>query len=335
MPTPSTPATASSPRTPASRRAVADAGLVWIGPPPAAIEAMASKTRAKELMADAGVPLLAPVDPAAATEADLPLLVKAAAGGGGRGMRVVRELAALEGELTAARAEAAAAFGDGEVFVEPYVVGGRHVEVQILADAHGTVWALGTRDCSLQRRHQKVIEEAPAPGLPDALRATLHEAAVRGGPRHRLPGRGHRRVPGLRRRPGLLPGDEHPPPGGAPGHRGVTGLDLVALQIADRRGRGAGRRGRPSRAGTRSRRGCTPRTRRAGWQPQTGTLHRLDVRPDAASGRRTPGSTGRRRPIGVHYDPMLAKVIAWAPDPRRGASAGSPTPWSGPVSTAR
>ncbi|MFD3485810.1 biotin carboxylase N-terminal domain-containing protein [Streptomyces sp. NPDC058665] len=159
-------------------RAVLDAGLVWVGPPPEAIEAMASKTRAKELMAAAGVPLLAPVDPASVTEADLPLLIKAAAGGGGRGMRVVRQLPDLPPELAAASAEARSAFGDGEVFAESYVERGRHVEVQILADAYGTVWALGTRDCSLQRRHQKVIEESPAPGLPAELRATLTAAAV-------------------------------------------------------------------------------------------------------------------------------------------------------------
>ena len=159
-------------------REVEAAGLTWIGPPPEAIEAMASKTRAKELVRAAAVPLLDPVDPAAATAADLPLLLKAAAGGGGRGMRVVRDLAELKGALDAATAEARSAFGDGEVFAEPYVERGRHVEVQVLADTHGTVWALGTRDCSLQRRHQKVIEEAPAPGLPDPLRATLHEAAV-------------------------------------------------------------------------------------------------------------------------------------------------------------
>ncbi|OEV04870.1 acety-l/propionyl-CoA carboxylase subunit alpha, partial [Streptomyces nanshensis] len=159
-------------------RAVRDAGLVWIGPPPEAIEAMASKTRAKKLMGEAGVPLLEPVRTQEARESDLPLLVKAAAGGGGRGMRVVRELAALEGEIAAAKAEAAAAFGDGEVFVEPYVERGRHVEVQILADAHGAVWTLGTRDCSLQRRHQKVVEEAPAPGLSGELRDLLHKSAA-------------------------------------------------------------------------------------------------------------------------------------------------------------
>src|SRR5690606_27724049 len=117
---------------PGFARAVRDAGLTWIGPPPEAIEAMASKTRAKELM---GVEPLKEV-----TEADLPVLVKAAAGGGGRGMRVVRRLADLDAELAAARAEAASAFGDGEVFTEPYVEGGRHVEVQVLADTHGTVW---------------------------------------------------------------------------------------------------------------------------------------------------------------------------------------------------
>ncbi|MBZ9641183.1 biotin carboxylase N-terminal domain-containing protein, partial [Streptomyces sp. PSKA30] len=152
-------------------RAVLDAGLVWIGPPPQAIEAMASKTRAKQLLG------LAPLGDVTAD--DLPVLVKAAAGGGGRGMRIVRRLDDLPAALEGARAEAASAFGDGEVFVEPYVENGRHVEVQILADTHGTVWTLGTRDCSLQRRHQKVIEEAPAPGLTDELTQELYDTAVR------------------------------------------------------------------------------------------------------------------------------------------------------------
>ena len=152
---------------------------------------MASKTRAKKLM---GREPLSTVD----RTGDLPVLVKAAAGGGGRGMRVVRELADLDAELTAARAEALSAFGDGEVFVEPYVEGGRHVEVQILADTHGTVWALGTRDCSLQRRHQKVIEEAPAPGLAPELAEALHDAGRTRRPRRRLRGRRHRRVPDRR-----------------------------------------------------------------------------------------------------------------------------------------
>ena len=135
---------------------------------------MGSKIRAKDLMREAGVPVLeAPAEP---TEADLPLLVKASAGGGGRGMRVVRSLADLPAELAAAEAEAASAFGDGTVFVEPYVERGRHVEVQVLGTADG-VLVLGERDCSIQRRHQKVVEESPAPRLPDATRTALHDAA--------------------------------------------------------------------------------------------------------------------------------------------------------------
>jgi propionyl-CoA carboxylase alpha chain len=156
-------------------RAVLDAGLTWVGPSPESIEAMGSKVRAKELVRKAGVPVLdAPDAPLAE---DLPLLVKASAGGGGRGMRVVRDLARLDDEIAAARAEAESAFGDGTVFVEPYVERGRHVEVQVVGDVHGTVAVYGERDCSLQRRHQKVVEESPAPGLPDEIRAALQGAA--------------------------------------------------------------------------------------------------------------------------------------------------------------
>jgi len=150
--------------------AVIAAGLTWIGPTPSSIEQMGSKIAAKEIMRAAGVPVLEA--PAQLTEADLPLLVKASAGGGGRGMRVVRELASLDAEIAAARAEAESAFGDGTVFVEPYVERGRHVEVQLV----GTT-VIGDRDCSIQRRHQKVVEEAPAPGLPEAVREALHSAA--------------------------------------------------------------------------------------------------------------------------------------------------------------
>ncbi|WP_328547803.1 acetyl/propionyl/methylcrotonyl-CoA carboxylase subunit alpha [Streptomyces platensis] len=288
--------------------AVADAGLAWIGPPPAAIEAMASKTRAKELMAEAGVPLLAPVDPGQVTAAELPLLVKAAAGGGGRGMRVVTELDALESELKAAAAEAAAAFGDGEVFVEPYVVGGRHVEVQILADGHGTVWTLGTRDCSLQRRHQKVIEEAPAPGLSEELRTTLHDAAERAA--RAIGYRGAGTVEFLVDRTGrayFLEMNtrlqvEHPVT------EAVYRLDLVALQLSIAEGS-------PLDAAPPRPHGHAVEARlyaedpAAGWQPQTGTLHRLAL-PD---GVRLDSGVTDGDTIGVHYDPMLAKIIAWAP----------------------
>ncbi|MDQ3484848.1 MAG: ATP-grasp domain-containing protein, partial [Actinomycetota bacterium] len=157
-------------------RAVVDAGLTWIGPDPVAIEQMGSKLEAKRLMAAAGVPVLANLSVATATEADLPLLVKASAGGGGRGMRIVRTLAELPGEIEQAQAEAESAFGDGTVFVEPYVEQGRHVEVQVLGHADG-VLVLGERDCSIQRRHQKVVEEAPAPGVPEETRSAMHEAA--------------------------------------------------------------------------------------------------------------------------------------------------------------
>ncbi len=288
--------------------AVADAGLTWIGPPPAAIEAMASKTRSKELMAAAGVPLLSPVDPAAATADELPLLVKAAAGGGGRGMRVVRELADLPGELKAAEAEAAAAFGDGEVFVEPYVVGGRHVEVQILADAHGTVWTLGTRDCSLQRRHQKVIEEAPAPGLPEELRETLHRAAERAA--RAIGYRGAGTVEFLVSADGrayFLETNtrlqvEHPVT------EEIYRLDLVALQIRIAEGRPLDARP-PEPSGHAVEARLYAEDPAAGWQPQTGTLHRLTL---PAGVRLDSGVTGGDR-VTVHYDALLAKAIAWAP----------------------
>ena len=161
-------------------REVEAAGLTWIGPSPESIDQMGSKIRAKEIMAAADVPILS-VDVDTVAESDLPLLVKASAGGGGRGMRVVERLADLPSELEKAKAEAASAFGDGTVFVEPYLPRARHVEVQILADTHGTVWAVGDRDCSIQRRHQKVIEEAPSPLVDriEGMRPRLFDAARR------------------------------------------------------------------------------------------------------------------------------------------------------------
>ncbi len=283
-------------------RAVQDAGLVWIGPPPEAIEAMASKTRAKELMGVA--PLTGETG---VTEADLPVLVKAAAGGGGRGMRVVRRLADLDAELTAARAEAASAFGDGEVFVEPYLENGRHVEVQILADTHGTVWALGTRDCSLQRRHQKVIEEAPAPGLAPGLTAELHDLAVRAARAVDYVGAGTVEFLVADGRAHFLEMNtrlqvEHPVT------EAVFGIDLVALQL--RIAEGHALENDPPRA-----RGHAVEARlyaedpARGWAPQTGRLHRLAV-PD---GIRLDTGCSDGDEIGVHYDPMLAKAVAHAP----------------------
>ncbi|MFD6972772.1 biotin carboxylase N-terminal domain-containing protein [Streptomyces sp. NPDC059979] len=289
-------------------REVRDSGLTWIGPPPEAIEAMASKTRAKELMRAAGVPLLDPVDPATATPADLPLLLKAAAGGGGRGMRVVRDLGSLRESLDGARAEALSAFGDGEVFAEPYVERGRHVEVQILADAHGTVWALGTRDCSLQRRHQKVIEEAPAPGLPDALRESLHTAAVAAARAVSYQGAGTVEfLVTADGRPYFLEMNtrlqvEHPVT------EAVFGLDLVALQLRIAEGEALALVP-PEPTGHAVEARLYAEDPAQDWRPQTGVLHTLalpgEVRVDTGF---TDGDT-----VGIHYDPMLAKVVAHAP----------------------
>ncbi|MEV8453808.1 biotin carboxylase N-terminal domain-containing protein [Streptomyces sp. NPDC052095] len=291
-------------------REVQDAGLLWVGPPPKAIELMASKTRAKELMAGAGVPLLAPVDPDRATAEDLPLLLKAAAGGGGRGMRIVRELTQLQGELTAATAEATAAFGDGEVFAEPYVERGRHVEVQIMADAHGGVWALGTRDCSLQRRHQKVVEEAPAPGLDDAVRTRLRDAATAAA--HAVGYRGAGTVEFLLAadgRPYFLEMNtrlqvEHPVT------EAVFGLDLVALQLRVAEGEPLPAPAPPEPRGHAVEARLYAEDPARDWQPQTGPLHTLDV-PGGPGVRLDTGYTDGDT-IGVHYDPMIAKVVAHA-----------------------
>ncbi|MFI9065257.1 biotin carboxylase N-terminal domain-containing protein [Streptomyces sp. NPDC053429] len=289
-------------------RAVREAGLTWIGPPPGAIEAMASKTRAKELMRAAGVPLLDPVDPAEVTAADLPLLLKAAAGGGGRGMRVVRDLDRLKEELEAARAEARSAFGDDEVFAEPYIERGRHVEVQVLADAHGTVWALGTRDCSLQRRHQKVIEEAPAPGLPEPLRERLHQAAVAASRAVSYEGAGTVEfLVTADGRPYFLEMNtrlqvEHPVT------EAVFGLDLVALQL--RIAEGAALPPQPPEpAGHAVEARLYAEDPAQDWRPQTGVLHTLAV-PGAV---RVDTGFADGDGVGVHYDPMLAKVVAHAP----------------------
>ncbi|MFF4533856.1 acetyl/propionyl/methylcrotonyl-CoA carboxylase subunit alpha [Streptomyces sp. NPDC001407] len=296
-------------------RAVTDAGLVWIGPSPAAVEAMASKTRAKELMAAAGVPLLSPLDPAEVCEADLPVLVKAASGGGGRGMRVVRELAEFEGALASARAEALSAFGDGEVFVEPYVEGGRHVEVQVLADAHGSVWAMGTRDCSLQRRHQKVIEEAPAPFLPEELRSALSVAAVDAARAIGYVGAGTVEfLVGRDGRPYFLEMNtrlqvEHPVT------ECVYGVDLVALQFRVAEGIALGEP--PVASGHAVSARLYAEDPANGWLPQTGVVQCLSVgaaAPSSAGGiLRVDSGVEDGDAVSVHYDPLLAKVIAWAP----------------------
>ncbi|MFD3943068.1 acetyl/propionyl/methylcrotonyl-CoA carboxylase subunit alpha [Streptomyces sp. NPDC058579] len=297
-------------------RAVLDAGLVWIGPPPEAIEAMASKTRGKELL---GIPPLAAAD---VTEADLPVLVKAAAGGGGRGMRIVRELAALDGELKAASAEAASAFGDGEVFVEPYVENGRHVEVQILADGQGAVWALGTRDCSLQRRHQKVIEESPAPGLAPELVDSLYARSVAAAKAVGYVGAGTVEFLVADGRAHFLEMNtrlqvEHPVT------EEVYGVDLVRLQLSVAEGTPLPPEP-PAPTGHAIEARLYAEDPASGWTPQAGVLHALEVVPAAtrvdagygsgdAAATRVDAGYASGDTIGVHYDAMLAKVVVHAP----------------------
>ncbi len=173
---------------PALAEAVIAAGLGWVGPPPEAIRTLGDKARARQVARDVDVPVAAGEEPddqsdaslaAAAARVGLPLVVKPAAGGGGKGIRVVRHGDELKLAFETARREAARAFGDDRLILERFVAPARHVEVQVLADAHGAVVHLGDRDCSLQRRHQKVLEEAPAPGLTPGLRTTIRAAAIR------------------------------------------------------------------------------------------------------------------------------------------------------------
>ncbi|MEP9384423.1 acetyl/propionyl/methylcrotonyl-CoA carboxylase subunit alpha [Nocardioides cheoyonin] len=300
-------------------RAVEAAGLTWIGPAPGSIEAMGSKIEAKAIMKRAGVPVLeAPPDP---TEADLPLLVKASAGGGGRGMRVVRVLADLEPEIAAAKAEAASAFGDGTVFVEPYVEHSRHVEVQVVGDGHGGVLVLGERDCSTQRRHQKVVEESPAPLLPDATRTALHDAARRAAAAIGYRGAGTveflydpegDRFWFLEMNTRLQV--EHPVT------EAVFGVDLVELQLAV-----AERGVMPdvSHGSPLASQGHAIEVRlyaedpAAGYQPQSGTLAAFEISTgsitEAGAGIRVDAGYETGSEVSTFYDAMLAKVIAHAP----------------------
>ncbi|WP_091121665.1 acetyl/propionyl/methylcrotonyl-CoA carboxylase subunit alpha [Nocardioides terrae] len=310
-------------------RAVIDAGLTWIGPSPESIDAMGSKIGAKAIMAAAGVPVLSAPD--RPTEADLPLLVKASAGGGGRGMRVVRSLSALEDEIAAARAEAESAFGDGTVFVEPYVERGRHVEVQLVDSS-----VFGDRDCSIQRRHQKVLEEAPAPGLPDDVRTAMHDAARKAAEAIDYRGAGTveflydeatQRFWFLEMNTRLQV--EHPVT------EEVFGVDLVELQISSARAvpgldapppSGSGySTGEPVVGRVASASGrieTTPQGHAievrlyaedpaADYAPQTGTLTRFEI--PAMEGIRVEAGFGSGSTVTPFYDAMLAKVIGHAP----------------------
>ena len=307
-------------------QAVLDAGLVWVGPPPAAIASMGSKVDAKALVAAAGVPVLPSWAPGEVpADARYPLLVKAAHGGGGRGMRVVRAPGELADAVAAAEREAAAAFGNGLVFVERWLERSRHVEVQVLADRHGSVVAVGERDCSVQRRHQKIVEEAPA-AIPDPLRQRLFDAAVAAARSVGYVGAGTVEF--------LVSADEDA--GGEPAFlemntrlqvehpvtEAVTGLDLVALQLSIAEGdplpfdapppvRGHAIEVRlyaedPDPRGTPP---GTPGALSAGWRPSTGTLHRIAV----PGGVRVDAGVVDGDAVSAHYDPLLAKVVAHGP----------------------
>ncbi len=280
--------------------AVLGAGLTWVGPPPAALRAGGDKLAAKETASAAGVPVLMSGTP---EEIGFPLLVKAAAGGGGRGMRVVRAPEALDEALAAARREAAAAFGDDSVFCERYLERPRHVEIQLLADRHGNVAALGERDCSIQRRHQKVLEEAPSPALDPELRARMSEAAIAFARAIGYESAGTAEFVLDDRDFWFLELNariqvEHPVT------ELVTGIDIVREQLRIASGEalsfhGADMRGHAVEVRLYAE---DPRS----FLPQAGRLERLRL-PD---GIRVDSGVREGDEIGTAYDPMIAKLIA-------------------------
>ena len=254
-------------------QAVIDAGLIWIGPSPQSIRDLGDKVTARHIAARAQAPLV-PGTPDPVKDADevvafakeygVPVAIKAAFGGGGRGMKVARTIEEIPELFDSATREAVAAFGRGECFVERYLDKPRHVEAQVIADQHGNVVVAGTRDCSLQRRFQKLVEEAPAPFLTDAQRKEIHESAKRICKEAHYYGAGT--VEYLVGQDGLisLPRGQHPSAGGAPGHRGDLGHRPGAAS---------------SSASPTARRSTSPRTRR-----------RAGTRSSSASTARTPAA---------------------------------------------
>ena len=302
-------------------RAVREAGLVFIGPPAEAIEAMGSKTAARQLAITAGVPVV-PGTTESVRDADeaiaiaetfgFPVLLKAAAGGGGKGMRIVRAASELADALASARREAQNAFGDDAVYIEKYIEGPRHVEIQVLADTHGNVIHLGERECSVQRRHQKMIEEAPSVAVSPELRARMGATAVAAARAAGYVNAGTCEF--------LLDRDgqyyflemntriqvEHPVT------ELVTGLDLVQWQI-----RVAAGEALPFAQKDFSPRGwaiecrITSEDPSNGFLPSTGRIEYLHV--PTGPGVRWDGGIESGSEVGLHYDPMLAKLIVHAP----------------------
>ena len=303
-------------------RSCRDAGIVFVGPPEDAIRRMGSKSEARLLMAAAGVPVLPGYDgddqsperlASEASRLGFPLLVKPTAGGGGKGMRVVRAARDFAEALAAAQREAKKAFGDDRVLLERFVEKGRHVEIQVFADGHGDAVHLYERDCSLQRRHQKVVEEAPAPGLDEATRTAMGRAAVAAARAVGYQGAGTveflydgRDFHFLEMNTRLQV--EHPVT------EMITGLDLVEWQLRV----AAGER-LPLGQAAIARRGHAVEARlyaedpERGFLPSTGRLRRLRF-PPSSDHVRVDSGVREGDEITVHYDPMLAKIIAWAPD---------------------
>nr|WP_305837507.1 acetyl/propionyl/methylcrotonyl-CoA carboxylase subunit alpha [Pseudomonas sp. A29(2023)] len=301
-------------------RAIEAAGLVFLGPPASAIDAMGSKSAAKALMEEAGVPLVPGYHGedqaletfrAAAERIGYPVLLKAAAGGGGKGMKVVEREADLAEALSSAQREAQAAFGDARMLVEKYVLKPRHVEIQVFADRHGNCLYLNERDCSIQRRHQKVVEEAPAPGLSAEQRRAMGEAAVRaaqaigyvgaGTVEFLLDARGDFFFMEMNTRLQV----EHPVT------EAITGLDLVAWQIRVARGEAL-----PITQAQVPLMGHAIEVRLYAEDPEGGFLPasgHLDLyrEPAPGEGRRVDSGVAEGDDVSPFYDPMLAKLIAW------------------------
>ncbi len=299
-------------------QAVIDAGLIWVGPPPSAIRQMGVKTEARVLMQQAGVPLVPGYQDggddsdylAAADQIGYPVMVKAAGGGGGKGMRVVTRPDDLPDALQAARREAQHAFGDDRVFLERYVERARHVEIQVLADQHGHTVHLFERECSAQRRHQKVIEESPAPMLDAETRAQMGAAGIAAA---RAVGYVNAGTVEFIVTPG---GDfyflemntrlqvEHPVT------ELVTGLDLVKLQFAVASGEAL-----PFTQSDLTQRGHAIECRlyaedpRNGFLPAVGEL--IQFHPPEGIGVRVDAGVASGDTITIHYDPLLAKIIVY------------------------
>ncbi|MBX9754366.1 MAG: acetyl/propionyl/methylcrotonyl-CoA carboxylase subunit alpha [Pseudomonadaceae bacterium] len=301
-------------------RACEAAGLLFLGPPASAMDAMASKSAAKALMELAAVPLVPGYHGeaqdletfrAASNVIGYPVLLKAAAGGGGKGMKVVEAEAQLSEALESAQREAQSAFGDSRMLVEKYVLQPRHVEIQVFADQHGNCLYLHERDCSIQRRHQKVVEEAPAPGLSPELRRAMGEAAVKaaqaigyvgaGTVEFLLDARGQFFFMEMNTRLQV----EHPVT------EAITGLDLVAWQIRVARGEPL-----PITQAQVPLMGHAIEVRlyaedtEQDFMPASGTLH-LYQEPAAGPGRRVDSGIVEGDSVSPFYDPMLAKLIAW------------------------